>query len=170
MKKVVITLAILLVIVASGQAQEKLKVGDMKNGKLIITGQKALNAYLMNSLNKSGTLGKDYTTSLAPERNRIFLEFPVSGNDKNVSNIGILLVIINNEVFIVKNTPETESSGPGAGGSFEVQCMGSCPTCMPNIKWVGGSWLPVVFCDCTQGNEGNCTMITKVVIQISAGY
>ena len=160
-------MAVLLLMIASVQGQEKLKVGEVKNGKLVLTNLDALKGYFMNSLEKSGALGKDYQFNAAPENDRFFLYFPVSGNKYNVKNIGILLIKIKDEVFIVGNPPETEFEGPGGGGSFEVQCFGSCPTCMPNIKWNSGNWLPIVYCDCIQGNSGECSMITKLVIHIS---
>lgn len=169
MKKIFVTIVFLVVAIASGMAQEKLKVGDMKNGKLIITDPKALETFLMNSLEKSGTLGKEYKFSFAPEGDRVFLYYSVARNATKVSNIGIMLVIINNQVFIVEG-PESTPGGPGAGGSFEVQCFGSCPTCLPNIKWINGNWLPVVYCDCTQGNSGECSMITKVIVHINVGF
>ena len=50
MKKLAMIMVILLAVLASGQAQEKLKVGDIKNGKLLITETSKLKAFLMNSL------------------------------------------------------------------------------------------------------------------------
>ena len=159
-------MVILLAVLASGQAQEKLKVGDIKNGKLLITETSKLKAFLMNSLEKSGTLSKDYKVSYAPEGNRLFVYFQVTGNVDHVTNIGVVLVIVNNEAFIQEGTPESSPGGPGAGGSFEISCFGDCQSCLPNIQWVGGSWLPVVFCECRMG-EGNCHMSCKLVIHVS---
>ena len=169
MKKAMITMALLMAIAFAGQAQEKLKVGDLKNGKLVITEWKALQGYLNKSLDNSGTLGNDYKVIYAPEANRLFLHFPVTGNENKVTGIGIMLVVSGNEAFIAE-TPAESSSGPGGGGSFEVQCLGSCPTCLPNIKWIAGHWLPMVFCECTQGEQGECTMISKIVIHINVGF
>jgi hypothetical protein len=169
MKNLIITLVFLASIIASGQAQEKLKVGEIKNGKLNFTNLDAFKAYIMNSLEKSGSLSREYQVSTSPEGDRFYVSYSVSGNKNKVNNIGVMLVRVKDDAFIVENPPETDSPGPGAGGSFEVQCLGSCPTCMPVIRWVGGSWLPIVYCDCTQGNSGDCTMISKLTISVKIG-
>jgi len=163
------TLAILVALAAAGQAQEKLKVGDLKDGKLVITNLKALQGFLMTSIGKSGTLGKNYQVNYSPEGDRMFVFYPVTGNAKNITNTGVMLVAANNEVFIAAGSP-VNSSGPGGGGSFEITCMGSCPTCMPNIRWVSGYWLPVVYCECTQGEQGECTMVSKITIHVNVGF
>jgi hypothetical protein len=167
MRKIFLTLVIVISVLASGQAQDKLKIGEIKAGKLVVTNPDALKAFLMNRLGKSGTLGKEYQVSAAPEGNRFFLYYPVSGNKDNVTNIGILLVIIDGGVFIVEGSPAGSPGGPGAGGSYEVQCLGvACNSCVPNIKWVGNYWLPVVVCECTQAGGGTCNMISKIIIHV----
>ena len=167
MKKIMLLTVIFLGIIVSGYAQDKLKIGDMKNGKLLITNEKALKTYFMNSLEQSGTLSRDPFISYAPEKDRLFLYYQVSANADKISNIGILLVIRKNEVFIEEGDPETESAGPGGGGSLEVLCHGTCNVCVPNITWAGG-WMPIVYCDCKMG-EGECFASVKVVISIQIG-
>jgi len=167
MRKIFLTLVIVISVIASGQAQDKLKIGEVKNGKLFVTKPDALKAFLMNSLGKSGSLGKEYQVSTSPEGNRLFLYYAVSGNKDNVNSIGVLLVIINDLVFIVEGSPAGSPGGPGAGGSYEVQCIGvDCNSCVPNIKWVGSYWLPVVYCECTQTGGGTCNMISKIIIHV----
>ena len=164
MKKVLFTLVILLALITNGQAQDKLKIGEVKAGKLIITNPDALKSYFMNSLGQSGTLGKDYQVSTAPEGNRIFIYFPVSGNNNNVTCIGVMLVKIKSDAFIVENPPEI--TGPGGEGSFEITCTGiDCNICVPNISW-GGGWIPIVYCECRSGGGGKCNMTTKLIIKV----
>jgi hypothetical protein len=169
MKKIAMIIVLIMAVISSGQAQEKLKVGELKNGKLLVTDANALKAYFMNSLEKSGTLSKEYKVSYAPEGDRLFLYHHVTGNMDHVTNIGIMLIIYKHDVFLEEGRPEIPG-GLSAGGSFEVQCFGSCPTCMPNIKWVSGNWLPIVFCQCTGGESGNCSMITKLVVSLELGF
>jgi hypothetical protein len=85
MKKALFILVILLAVIYSGQAQDKLKVGEVKAGKLAITNPDGLKAFMMNSLEKSGTLGKDYQSSVAPQGDRFLVYFPVSGNKSNIT-------------------------------------------------------------------------------------
>jgi len=167
MKRLFITLVILLSVIAFSQAQEKLKIGEVKNGKLVIINQDALNTYFLNSLGKSGTLAKDFQVSTSPEGDRFFVYYPVSGNKDKVTNIGVMLVKIKNDVFIVEGQPKTDVVIPGGGGSYEVQCIGEdCTRCVPVIRWIGGDWLPYVDCTCTQTGGGICKMTTKIIIHI----
>jgi hypothetical protein len=170
MKKLAMIIVIIMSVISAGHAQEKLKIGDFKNGKLVVTETNTLKAFLMKSLEKSGTLEKDYKVSYAPENNRLLVYYHVTGNADHVTNIGVMLMIYKNEAFIQEGTPEDFPGGQSAGGSFEVQCFGSCPTCMPNIKWVSGNWLPMVYCECTGGESGNCSMITKLVVSLELGF
>ncbi len=166
MKRLSIMLVILLAMIISGQAQNKLKIGEIKNGKLAITNLEALNAYLLNSLENNGTLGKDYQVSTSAEGDRCLIHFPVSGNNSNVRSIGIMLVKIKNDFYIIENQPPYESAVPGGGGSIEITCTGQdCTICFPVIKWVPGEWFPNVYCDCRQGG-GACNMTTKVIIKV----
>jgi hypothetical protein len=166
MKKALLTLIILLAVLVSGQAQDKLKIGEVKTGKLVITNLDGLKSFLMNSLEKSGTLGKDYEVNTAPEGDRIFIYFPVSGNKNNVTCIGVMLVKIKNDVFIITNPPGTPINSAGGEGSLEVTCTGlDCSICVPNVRW-GSSWIPEVYCECRSGGGGKCNMTTKLVIKI----
>jgi hypothetical protein len=169
MRKMIMTLIILATAYTCGVAQDMLKVGEFRNGKVIITNPDGLRGYFMNSLEKSGSLGKDLQVDAAPENDRFYVYYTVTGNKYRVHTIGILLIRMKNDVFIVANPPESEAGGPGAGGSFEVQCFGSCPACLPVIKWLSGNWLPVVYCSCPDNFEGECSMISKVIIQIKIG-
>jgi hypothetical protein len=167
MKKILFTLVILLVVIANGQAQDKLKIGEIKNGKFLVTNPEALKAFFMKSLGNSGTLGKDFQVSTAPEGNRICVYYPVSGNKDKVTNIGVMLVKIKNDAFIVENPSEPSPNGPGGGGSLEIQCIGvSCNICVPNIRWIGGNWMPEVYCECRSGGGGECNMICKIIVHI----
>jgi hypothetical protein len=168
MKKLAMIMVMILAVISSGQAQDKLKIGDIRNGKLVVTETNALKAFMMNSLGKSGTLSKDFKVSYAPEGNRLYLYYPVTDNVDHVTNIGVVLVIYKNEVFLEEGTPESTPGGPGAGGSFEISCFGDCPACLPVVKWIDGNWLPIVYCECRMG-EGECHMSCKLVIHISVG-
>jgi hypothetical protein len=166
MKKALFTLMILLAVIVNGQAQEKLKIGEVKTGKLVITNLDALKSYFMNSLGQSGILGKDYQVSTAPEGDRFLVYFPVSGNKDNVSCIGVMLVRIKSDAFIVENPPDTPITTPGGGGSLEITCTGiDCNICVPNIRW-GSGWIPDVYCDCRSGGGGKCNMTSKLVIKV----
>lgn len=166
MKKVLFALVILLAIITNGQAQDKLKIGEVKAGKLIITNPDALKSFLLNSLEKSGTLGKDVQVSTAPEGDRFLVYFPVSGNKNNVTCIGIMLVKIKNDAYIVENPPETPITSAGGGGSLEITCTGiDCNICVPNVSW-GGGWIPIVYCECRSGGGGKCNMTSKLVIKV----
>lgn len=169
MKQVLMVLWVMTVLANAVHSQEKLKIGEIRNGKLVVTQQETLKKFLLSRIDNSGTLSKELKVSYAPEGNRLLAYYHVTGNMDHVTNIGVLLVIIRNEAFIQEGTPESTPGGPGAGGSYEVQCFGSCPTCQPNISWGGGGWLPLVYCECTGGESGNCSMITKVIISIKIG-
>jgi len=167
MKKILLMILVVLAVISTGQAQDKLKIGEIRNGKLVITNPVGLNSHLMNSLGKSGALAKEYQVSTAPEGNRLFLSYAVTGNKDHVTSIGIMLVVINNGVFIVESSPASSPGGAGSGGSFEVQCIGlECNSCLPNLKWINGNWLPYVICECTQNGEGSCNMTSRLVIHV----
>jgi hypothetical protein len=166
MKKLLITLTILIAIMASGQAEDKLKIGEMKGGKLVVTNPEALKAFFMNSLEKSGTLGKEFKVSNAPDGKRLFLYYPVSGNKNNVTNIGVLLVINDSGAFIIKGETDSAPGGSGIGASYEIQCVGDeCSQCIPVIRWISGEWLPYVACECHIGG-GTCNMVSKLIVGI----
>lgn len=160
-------LFIQLAVIISVQAQDRVKIGELKNGKLVVTNVEALKAYFVKSLEKSGTLGKDYLTIFSPEGDRCIIFYPVSGNTKKINTIGVMLVKSKNDFFIIKDGSSIETV-PGGGGSIEFQCIGGdgCITCVPNVKWPSGEWMPAVFCECQSPVGGDCTMTSRIVIQI----
>ncbi|MCU0371472.1 MAG: hypothetical protein MUC31_08655 [Bacteroidales bacterium] len=167
MQRILIMLIILAAVTISGQAQDKLKVGEVKNGKLVITSPEALNAFFLKKLGNSGSLSKDLQINAAPEGDRFLVFYAVTGNIDKISNIGVLLVRIKNEVFIVKSTPGKTLEVPGGGVSYEVTCIPEdCITCVPKIRWTG-NWLPYVDCLCTSEGGGICRMQTKITIEIN---
>jgi hypothetical protein len=166
MKRLLVTMTILCAMILSGQAQDKLKIGEVKGGKLVVTNPEALMAYFMRSLNHDGNLGKDYQVSTSPEGDRCVIHYPVLGNSSKVSAIGVMLVKIKNDFCIVENPPETDSSVPGGGGSLEITCTGdNCSACTIDIKWLSGNWMPLVYCKCLSGG-GTCDMTIKLVIKV----
>lgn len=169
MRKLLLILVILVSVIASGQAQEKLKIGEVKNGKLVVTSTDVLKAFFMNSLAKTGTLGQDFKVSASPDGGRFFVYYPVTGNKEKVTNIGVLLVKIKNEVFIVENPPAYSPGGPGAGGSATITCTGNpCNSCYPEITWPSGNWLPLILCMCNEP-EGICNMSVSFSINVNIG-
>jgi len=169
MKKILFTFVILLAIIANGQAQEKLKIGEIKNGKFQVTNPDALKAFFMNSLGNSGALGKDFQVSTAPEGDRFFVYYPVSGNKDKVTNIGVMLVKIKNDAFIVENPPDPIPNAPGGGGSATFTCTGNpCESCTPDITWPVGNWIPLISCKCEGG--GHCNMSISFSININIGF
>ena len=168
MKRILIMLVILVAVAAVVQAQDKLKIGEVKNGILVITNPNSLNAFFMKSLGNSGTLGKEYKVSTAPQGDRFLVYYPVSGNKDKVTSIGVMLVKIKEEVFITEKPQEPPITPltPGGGGSLEIQCIGTdCSICVPIITWTGG-WMPEVYCECRSGGGGDCNMITKLLVHI----
>jgi hypothetical protein len=167
MKNLLLIMVILFAVISNGQAQDKLKIGEVKTGKLVVTNPDALKAFLLNSLEKSGTLGKDYQFSVAPEGDRYLVYYPVSGNKNNITCIGVMLIKIKGDVFIVENPPGTPINSAGGEGSIEITCTGiDCSQCVPNIRWVGGNWMPEVYCECRSGGGGKCNMTCKVIIKV----
>ncbi len=157
---------ILCAAILTGQAQDKLKIGEEKGGVLVVTNQEALKAFFMKSIQNDGKLGKDYQVSTAPEGDRCVIQYPVLGNSSKISSIGVLLVKMRNDFFIVANPPEIDSSVPGGSGSLEITCTGdNCTSCLIDVKWNPGSWMPTVFCRCVSG-QGTCDMTTKLVIKV----
>lgn len=167
MKRILMSFLIMLAIVFTGQAQEKLKVGEVKNGKLVITNQPALQAFLMNCVGKSGSLGKDFKVSASPDGTRFVVSYPVSGNQDKVSSAAVMLVVDKKDVNIVTNPPNYSPGGPGGGGSATVTCSGNpCETCYPDIQWISGRWLPIIVCKC-QDPAGFCNMIISITFSIN---
>lgn len=170
MKRILFSFLILLTTVITGQAQEKLKIGEVKNGKLVITNQPALQAFLINALNKSGTLGKDYKLSVSPDATRYMLSYPVFDNQDHISSIGVMLIADKKEVNIVTNPPNYSPGGPGAGGSATITCTGNpCSSCYPDISWPAGRWFPLIVCKC-EDPAGVCNMTMSFSINVSITY
>jgi hypothetical protein len=160
-------LVILTGVFFTSQAQEKIKIGELKNGKMVVTNLDVLKSYFNKSLENNGTLGTDYTLNTAPEGDRCFIYYPVKGNSKGVSSIGVMLVKNRNDFNIVAFESKIESSTPGVGGSIEVQCIGEsgCVICWPNVTWNTGDWMPVVSCNCKSPQGALCNMTSKIVIK-----
>jgi hypothetical protein len=165
MKKIILTLIILASVLVEGIAQEKLKIGDVTNGKLKITNESDLRAFYMNNINNSGNLDKEIKTDISPSADRIFAYLKVTGNKGGISSIGVLLVNIGNEAFIVANEPDS----PGIGGSATVTCAGNpCTSCYPTIEWISGNWLPIIVCGCNDPG-GHCNMTVTFTVTINTG-
>jgi hypothetical protein len=163
MKKIILTMIILASVLVEGIAQEKLKIGDVTNGKLKITNESALRAFLMNNIGKTGTLDKEIKVEVSPTADRIFAYLKVTGNRGGISSIGVLLVNINNEAFIVANEPDS----PGVGGSATVTCVGNpCTSCYPTIQWINNNWLPIIVCGCNDPG-GHCNMTVTFTVSIN---
>ena len=170
MKRLVLIMIVITGILTTGSAQEKLKIGELKNGKLQVTSPDALKAFFMNSLENNGALGKDYKVSTSPEGDRFLVSYPVSGNKENITNIGVMLVRQKNEAFIVSGPPEIDESVPGAGGSATISCIGApCTSCHPNVSWPSGNWFPLVVCVCDDA-EGQCNMVLSFSVNIKIGF
>jgi hypothetical protein len=169
MKKTFMIMLLAMAVTVSLHAQEKLKIGEVKNGKLMVTEPDALKAFLMNSLGKSGTFGKDYQVSTPPEGDRFFVYYAVSGNKDKITSIGVVLVKDKNEAFIVENPAESAPGGPGAGGSATITCTGMpCNSCYPEITWPVGNWFPLIICKCNDP-DGVCSMSVSFSINIQIG-
>lgn len=167
MKRILIMLVILVAMVASGQAQDKLKIGEVRNGKLVVTNPDGLKAFFLKSLEYSGTLGKDLQISASPEGDRFFVAYPVDANKDKISSIGVLLIKIKNDVFIVGHFIDSVPGGIGPGISYEIDCIGEdCSNCNTKIIWIPGQLLPDVECVCVQGG-GKCNMTTKTILHIN---
>lgn len=171
MKKLFILIVLIIAVMASGLAQDKLKIGEVKSGKVYITNPDALRAFFNNTLEKSGTLGKDYKLSAAPEGDRFFVYYPVSDNKDKVTSIGVVLVKKQDDVFIVSNPPSASTeTTPGGGGSATIECFGApCNSCYPNVSWPSGNWFPVVQCQCYDP-DGVCNMSLEFTISINISY
>ncbi len=170
MKRLIINLLILLIAFTSGQAQDKLKVGELKTGKFVITNQQALQSFFMNNLEKSGTLGKDFQVSASPDATRFVVSYPVYGNQDHITAISVMLVVDRKDVNIVTNPPNYSPGGPGAGGSATFTCVGNpCDSCYPDITWPAGRWFPLIVCKCNDPN-GICNMSVSFSINVNISY
>ena len=148
-----------------GIAQEKLKIGDVTNGKLRITNETALRAFFLENIGNTGSLDKDIKVNFSPTADRVFVYLKVMGNRSGVSAVGVMLVNINNEAFIVAK--ETDSAG--IGGSATISCIGNpCTSCYPTIEWLAGNWLPIIVCGCNDPG-GHCNMTVTFTITLNTG-
>ena len=169
MKKIITILVLIVSVVIQGNAQDKLKIGDVVNGRLKITNDTGLRKFFLGSLENSGCLGKDIKTEISPTADRFVAYTRVTGNAKQITSIGVLLVTQGNEAFILEGGPG-DASGPGGGGSATYSCVGSpCSDCKLNITWPSGSWMPDVNCLCEEA-PGHCNMIVSVSVNINLGY
>lgn len=169
MKKILLSIIILVCIAFQGIAQDKLKIGEVVNGKLKITNETALRSFFLNNLENSGCLAKDIKVEPSPDADRYMVYTRVTDNKKNISCIGVMLVRSGNEAFIAKPAEGDEAPGPGAGGSATYSCEGDpCPDCEIDIDWPSGSWLPNVECACSDP-DGTCNMTVSVTITITVG-
>lgn len=168
MKRMMIAVVILAALVSQGFAQEKLKIGDVVNGKLKITREADLRNFLLTNLNKSGNLSKEINVEVSPTADRFLAFLKVEGNRAGISCAGVLLVNIKNEAFIVGYEPDAPVI-PGIGGSTTYTCVGNpCSDCEINVNWPQGSWLPNVACNC-EIPEGQCNMTVSVTFSLKIG-
>jgi hypothetical protein len=168
MKKIIILLVSIMFMAGQGFAQEVLKIGEIKDGKLEITNMKGLQAFFMNCLAQSGKLGKDLKIEPSPTGDRFIVSTTVTGNKEKVNSISVMLVNRNNEAVIVSGEGG-DSPGAGVGGSVQYTCIGAiCDFCYPSIEW-GSQWFPLVRCTCADPN-GKCNMSMSFTINVSAGF
>lgn len=171
MKKLIILCIGLMMISGQAFTQKMLKVGEIKNGKLVITNKQDLNNYFMNCLGNSGMLGKELKSEASPDGDRYYVTAEVTGNKDQVTAIGVLLVNRNDELMIVEASREDDDSpGPGVGGSMNVQCVGApCGICFPHLEWISGQWYPLVRCNCFDP-EGTCNSIVSFTVNLNVGF
>jgi hypothetical protein len=160
-------------VISFSQAQDRLKIGEVKDGKLKITNLEALNAFLMNNLDDNGKLENEYQVNFSPDATRCMVHYSVSGNRNNINSIGVMLVIQKMDAFIIENpqgfSPESAPGGPGGGGSATITCTGNpCNACYPDITWPAGKWFPLIICRC-QDPSGICNMSVSFSINIQIG-
>ncbi len=169
MNRLMVTLLILVSFMIEGIAQEKLKIGDVVNGKLKITNETGLKSFFNKNLEKSGSLGNEIKTDFSPTADRIFVYMKVTGNKAGISSIGVMLVNVRNEAYIVAGEKDS-GGGTGIGGSATVTCIGNpCASCTPTIQWVSGGWLPIIVCHCNDP-EGLCNMEVTFTVNINVGF
>lgn len=168
MKKTIILIAVLVSLVGQGFAQEILKIGEIRDGRLEITNLKGLQEFFMNCLAQSGKLGKDLKIEPSPSGDRFIVSATVSGNKEKVNSIAVLLVNRNNEAVIIAGE-EGDSSGGGIGGSVQYTCIGvGCDFCFPVIEW-GSQWFPLVKCTCADPSA-KCNMSMSFTINVNTGF
>jgi len=171
MKRLMILMVALAFLTGQCYSQQTEKIGNVNGSKLVITNQKALNNYFNQCLANSGTLGKEMKIESSPTADRFFVSTNVSGNKDKVTAIGVLLVNRNNEALIVEvNVEEGDATGPGVGGSMNVQCIGApCEVCYPVLEWPVGQWYPLVRCGCFD-LEGKCNSLISFTVNLGVGF
>ena len=106
---------------------------------------------------------------VSPSADRIFVYQKITGNKAGIASIGVMLVVIGKEAYIVAGEPGSPVTGPGIGGSVTVTCTGNpCTQCTPIIEWVNGDWLPVIICTCLNP-DGHCNMTISVTLNVEVG-
>jgi len=164
-------MVVLVILAGQSFSQQTLKVGEVRDGKFILTDKKALSMYFMNCLDNSGNLGKEFKSEASPDGDRYYVATTVEGNKDKVTAIGVLLVNKNNELLIVDaNREDSDGPVPGVGGSMNVECSGApCSLCFPELQWVTGQWYPLVRCSCYDP-EGKCNSMVSFTINLQLGY
>jgi len=170
MKTLLFILSCFFLMQMQAQTQEYLKIGTIQGGQLTITNKALLMKYFNHSLGFSGVLGNEVKIDPSPAGDRFMVYAAVTGNARNVTNIGIILLNVNGEARIVKGNGDA-SVGPGAGGSAEYKCIGCpCNDCELKISWVP-SGLPNAYCLCRQSGTGNrCNMEATYKINITLSF
>ena len=164
----ILTLFILGSVLIEGTAQEKFKIGDMVNGKLKITNEAGLRSFFLENIGKTGILDKEIRMEVSPTADRVFAYLKVTGNKGGVTSVGVLLVNIKNEAFIVASKGDSPP-GPGVGGSATFSCVGNpCTECAPTVNWVSGTWIPLVSCECLIPG-GHCNQTVSFTVNINIG-
>lgn len=152
---VLILMALLILSVTSySQSANDVKIGTIVKGKLSVTNENYLMDYFNSRLNNNGELGK-IDIQYSPDMNMILVDYPVSGNSKGVSCIGITLKVIKNDVYFVNETRNmTDASGNGWAIGSLVSCKGNpCNSCSLLVL----SWRPFLAqCKCNQANCNSC--------------
>jgi hypothetical protein len=161
---ILVVAAYFLAFTTHAQQIEKVKVGTSNGSQLNITNPQFLANYFKTSLGNSGSLG-DYEIIASPTFDRFTITYRVIGNTMSISAIGLLLVVIDKDVYIING----DSGVPGFGGSIEYSCTGDpCNSCYPSITFPQGNWFPSIKCNCSQSGTGNhCNMSMTSSISIS---
>ncbi len=141
----------------SAQQSGKIKIGTVKNKQLSITNSVAICNYLKDILGKSGGSLGDYQVVASPTADRFAITYTVSRNTNSVSSIGVMVVAINQDVFLI---PDEAEASIGGKGSISYSCSGApCTSCYPAITWPQGNWAPTIVCNCPEGGTGKqCNM------------
>ncbi len=161
MKKIFLVSFVLFAFIFGGFSQtvNEVKIGNVTNGTLIITNINYLNSYFDYKLNGSGYVSSPYNFQYSPDGKLIVLSGNISGNSLGISDMGISLLVYNNEAFFANSSGEVAMK-TGIGGSAELTCTGNpCSSCYLEIL----SWIPFVpNCGCNDkkasGETKRCNM------------